>query len=142
MKTFLEKVVVVAGVAALSIFSLTATAEIKVVANATNHASVSIDDIADVYLGKLNTLPGGVKVVPFDQAEEVKNEFYKKVAKRDPAQLKAYWSRLIFTGKGQPPKELGSDAEVIRYVASNPEAIGYVSGNTPAKGVNVLLIVP
>ena len=141
--TLFHKHVVAALVFSMSaLASMTAAAEVKVIVNASVRASVNAQDIEDIFLGKENTLPGGIKVVPVDQAEEVRNEFYKKIAKKDPAQLKAYWSRLIFTGKGMPPKELASDAEVIRYVANNPDAIGYVSGNAQLRGVNVLLTAP
>lgn len=142
MKTLRNKAVAVFGISVLSLFSLAAAAEVKVIVNSSVRTTVTAQDVEDVFLGKKNNLPGGIKVVPVDQAEEVRNEFYKKVTKKDPAQLKAYWSRLIFTGKGMPPKELASDAEVIRYVANDPEAIGYVSGNAQLRGVTVLLTAP
>lgn len=142
MKHLYQKVVAACAVCVLSLFSLTATAEVKVIVNSSVRVTVTMQDIEDIFLGKQTTLPGGIKVAPVDQAEDIRNEFYKKIAKKDPAQLKAYWSRLIFTGKGMPPKELASDAEVIRYVANNPGAIGYVSGNAQLRGVNVVLTAP
>ena len=33
---------------------------------------------------------------------------------------------IAFTGKGTPPKELKSDADVKAFVAGDPKAIGYV----------------
>jgi hypothetical protein len=53
-------------------------------------------------------------------------QFYRKVTGQDLAQVKATWSRLIFTGRGLPPKEL-PDAEAIKKaVAADPKAIGYI----------------
>jgi len=139
MKTFSEKVAMVVGAMMLAVFSMAAMAEVKVIVNPSISVNATADDVANVFLAHVNTLPGGIKLIPYDQAEEIRNEFYNKIAKRDPAQLKAYWARMIFTGRGQPPKELASDAEVVRFVSSNPDAIGYVSGNAQLKGVKVLL---
>lgn len=122
-----------------------AIAEVKVVVNsAAADASITADQAADVFLGKVSSLPSGHKTVPVDQGEgsAPRNEFYDKVTKKDAAQLKAYWSRLIFTGKGQPPKELSDDAEVLQLVSSNPNIIGYVSGSANTSGVKVLFTAP
>ncbi len=119
-------------------------AEVKIVV----HSSVADDAVtsseaANVFLGKTKTLPSGHKTVPIDQeeGEEPRDEFYTKVTKKDASQLKAYWSRLIFTGKGQPPKAVLDDTEVLELVASNPNIIGYVSGDADTSGVKVLLTV-
>ena len=63
----------------------------------------------------------------------VREQFYSKVAGKQAAQVKAAWSRLVFSGKATPPKELGSSADVKKFVAANPDAIGYLqysSGST------------
>ena len=68
-------------------------------------ASIQNQIAANIFLGKSSLLPDGTKVIPIDQeeGEEPRDEFYQKVVKKDASQLNAYWSRLIFTGKGQPP---------------------------------------
>jgi ABC-type phosphate transport system substrate-binding protein len=78
-------------------------------------------------LGKKKDL-GGVSVVPIDQGEgnPARTDFYANVIKKSEAQLKSYWSRLIFTGKGQAPQVVGGDAEVKNMVANNPNIIGYI----------------
>jgi len=122
-----------------------AMAEVKVIANsAISDSGLSADTIADLFLGKTNSLPSGHKAVPIDQDEgaAARDEFYTKATKKDAAQLKAYWSRLIFTGKGQPPKSVADDAEVVKQVTSNPDAIGYISGAASSSGVKVLLTLP
>lgn len=127
------------------LFSGVSLAEVKVIANpAISDSGLSADAVADVFLGKTNNLPSGRKAVPMDQEEgaAVRDEFYTKATKKDAAQLKAYWSRLIFTGKGQPPKTVSDDADMVKQVAGNPDAIGYVSGGTSTAGVKVLLSLP
>jgi TonB family protein len=51
-----------------------------------------------------------------------------------------YYRTLVFTGRGFTPKALGSDAEVVAYVARTRGAIGYVSGAASAEGVRTLVI--
>jgi len=64
------------------------------------------------------------------------------VIKKDDSALKVYWSKLLFTGKAQPPDEIGDDAAVKKWVATNPDAIGYVDGKFVDSSVKVLLIIP
>jgi ABC-type phosphate transport system substrate-binding protein len=65
--------------------------------------------------------------------------FYSQVAGKSASQVKAAWSRLMFSGKGTPPKELGSSAEVKKMIASNPNAIGYIEKSAVDGSVKVLL---
>ncbi|MEJ6005213.1 hypothetical protein WG899_06625 [Paucibacter sp. AS339] len=86
------------------------------------------EQIANLFLGKVDSLPGSPVLTPIDQSEgkPTRSQFYKAVANRDEAQIKAYWSRIMFTGRAQAPRALGSDAEVKRLVAATPGAIGYI----------------
>ena len=45
---------------------------------------------------------------------------------------------LNLSGKGKPPKELGTDAEVLKHVAKNINAIGYVNAGSVDDSVKVL----
>ena len=90
-------------------------------------AAAGSGDVIKVFLGKKKAL-GGVSVVPVDQSEGAgaRTDFYSNVVKKSEAQLKSYWSRLIFTGKGQAPQVVGGDADVKGMVASNPNLLGYI----------------
>jgi hypothetical protein len=56
----------------------------------------------------------------------MRDDFYQKVAARTPALMKAYWAKMIFTGRGQPPRELPTSEAIRRQVANNPALIGYI----------------
>lgn len=106
-----------------------ARAEVVVVVSAKSGASaISAEQAADIFMGKTNTLPGAGTAVPVDQndASAVRDEFYQKVTGKNATQVKAYWAKQIFTGKGQPPKEVGDSAGVKALVAGNPNLIGYI----------------
>ena len=55
--------------------------------------------------------------------------------------MKAYWSKLVFTGKGTPPAELANEAAVLSHVAANPDAIGYVDAASVDGSVKVVLTI-
>ncbi len=97
--------------------------------------------VAQIYLAKSDALPDGRVAKPVDQAEgaSVRNEFYQKVAAKDAAQMKAYWSQLTFTGKAQPPKKVSGDAAVKAAVADNASAIGYIDSGAVDGSVKVVL---
>lgn len=128
-----------------TLLSVSSTAEVKIIAHSSvKDTSLSKEVAADIFLGKLENLPSGTKAIAIDQeiGEDVRDEFYQKIANKNAAQLKAYWSRLIFTGQGLPPKQVLDDDEVLELVSDNPNLIGYVSGDTDTMGTKVLLSVP
>jgi hypothetical protein len=52
---------------------------------------------------------------------------WKKWYKKKETELKQYWSRIVFTGKGVPPKLVGNDEAVVKMVSDNKNAIGIVN---------------
>lgn len=128
----------------LSFTALPAFAEIVVIVSAKSAATALTEQqAADVFLGKSSALPGGGQAVPVDQSESsaVREQFYTKVAGKTGAQMKAYWSKLIFTGKGQAPKDAGDSAAVKALVAGNPNIIGYIDKSAADATVKVLLTI-
>ncbi|MEO8523969.1 MAG: phosphate ABC transporter substrate-binding protein [Caldimonas sp.] len=95
--------------------------------------------IADIFLGKANRYPDGGPAVPIDLAEgsPARDEFYVKYAGKSPAQVKAHWSKIIFTGRGQPPQEAANTADLKKRVADSPGAIGYLESNLVDGSVKV-----
>jgi ABC-type phosphate transport system substrate-binding protein len=102
--------------------------------------ALSKDQVSDIFLGKLSHYPDGILAVPIDQQEGsgARDDFYRRLADKSPAQLKAYWSRIIFTGRGQPPGTVANDIEVKRRLAANPAAIGYIDSTLVDASVRVL----
>lgn len=118
-----------------------ARAEVVMVVSAKNPvAALSKSQAGDIFLGKLNRFPDGSPAVPIDQLEgtAARDEFYLKFTGKSPAQVKAHWSKIIFTGRGQPPAELANGAEVKKRIGENPSAIGYIEQNQVDGSVKVL----
>lgn len=130
------------SVCALTLAAASANAEIVVIVNPKNPAaSLSAEQVAALYLGNSSAFPDGGAAALADQPESagIRGTFYEKATGRSAAQAKATWARLTFTGKGTPPKELKSDADVKAFVASDPKAIGYVDASAVDDSVKAVL---
>jgi ABC-type phosphate transport system substrate-binding protein len=66
--------------------------------------------------------------------------FLKEYLGKSDTALQAFYRSLVFTGKASMPKILGSDAEVVAYVAKTKGAIGYVSPDASTAGVKTLQV--
>lgn len=111
-----------------------AQAQIAVVMNP-SAAPLSKDQVANIYLGRSFDL----KPVDLPESSPVREQFYKKATDRDLSQVKATWSRIVFTGKGQPPKEQADAAAVKKAVSADPKAIGYIEKSAVDASVKVVL---
>jgi ABC-type phosphate transport system substrate-binding protein len=111
-------------------------ADLVVVGNAAAGA-LTKDQVADIFLGKSQSS------TPLDQVDSapIRADFYKRTTGRDLAQVKALWSRLTFSGKGTPPKELADSAAVKKAVAADPKAVGYIDKSAVDASVKVLYTV-
>ena len=126
-------------VAALGAVALPASAEVVVIVSQKNPASRMFSEQASqFFLGKSNLFTP----VDLPESSAVRAEFYKKVADKDTAQVKALWSKLVFTGKATAPKEYASAAEVKKAVAADPKAIGYIEKSAVDESVKVILTLP
>jgi ABC-type phosphate transport system substrate-binding protein len=86
------------------------------------------EEVADVFLGKTTKFSNGAQAVPIDQAagSSQRDDFYAKATGRTAAQLKSYWAKQSFSGKGTAPKAVAGDDEVKKLIAANPNLIGYM----------------
>jgi len=100
--------------------------------------------LAKIYLGKLKKYSNGQRIKPVDLPKNSKEhiKFYKTVVKKSNSAVNRYWSKLKYTGKGKPPKELETAHDVMEWVANNEGAIGYIDGKYLNKSVKVVLILP
>jgi ABC-type phosphate transport system substrate-binding protein len=120
----------------------TSQAQVALVVGAKSTATaMTTEQAASLFLGKNDQIPGMGTALLLDQAEgsAVRETFYTKVVGKSASQVKAAWSRLVFSGKATPPKELANSAEVKKMVAANPNAVGYIDKGAVDASVKVLL---
>ena len=120
--------------------AFTAQADVVVIVNANNGASMDAKSIKRIFLGKEKKFSDGSESIPINQdaSRGPRQQFDSNVLGRSSSQISAYWSKQVFTGKGVPPKEVPSDAEVIEIVAKNPSAIGYIDSASVTDAVKVV----
>lgn len=132
------------SVASLVLWScLTAAAlgaNLQVIANPSVRASVvSSEELKGVFLATRTALSDGSHVNPVLLKSGVVHEiFVRQYVGKSNSALETYYRSLLFTGKGLIPKSLGSEKQVVQYVAKTKGAVGYVSTDTPISGVKVL----
>ncbi|MRV70199.1 phosphate ABC transporter substrate-binding protein [Duganella sp. FT92W] len=101
------------------------------------------DQVAGIFLAPGARFPHGGAAIALDQriGSKQRDLFYSQVAELSPEQLKEHWSRNIFTGRGQPPREVAGNASVRRQVAQNPALIGYIDRSALDRSVRAVLVV-
>jgi ABC-type phosphate transport system substrate-binding protein len=122
---------------AITFFS---NAAVVVVVHPSNDANLDAKSIKRIYLGKENKFSSGKIILPVNQVQksDVRGAFDEDILGRSSNQISAYWSKIIFTGKGVPPTELDNDAAVLAIVADNPNAIGYVNSASVSDAVKTI----
>jgi ABC-type phosphate transport system substrate-binding protein len=126
---------------ALTLLVKTVTADVVAVVSSTSTiTSLSNAQVTDIFLGKVSRFPNGTLAVPIDQVEgsAARDEFYATIAGKSPAQIKSLWAKIIFTGRGQPPKSVSNSIEVRKLLAANPQAIGYIERSSVDSSVKIL----
>ena len=127
------------GTLALSL-PLRAQEVVPVVSAKSPLTALNSEQVADIFLGKTSRFPDGSSAVPIDQGEDsaARERFYSQYTGKSPAQVKAHWAKIIFTGRGQPPRQATSTAEAKKLIAENPNAIGYIDASQVDNSVRVL----
>ena len=98
-----------------------ASAQVAVVM-APGASPLTKEQVANLYLGR----PAQLHLLDLPEGSATRDLFYKKAVERDAAQVKAVWSRIVFSGKGAPPNEVPDAAAVKKAVAADPKAVGYI----------------
>lgn len=146
MKTsFLQGMVRYMLFMALLVLSPSLYAEIMVVVGTkSNLATLTKNQVKDIFLGRLIALPNGSTATPVDLPENnpLREEFYTKVTHQTAAQVKAHWAKLYFTGRGQPPKEAPSSNEIKRILNTIPASIAYIERAALDASVKVVFTMP
>lgn len=128
--------------AALSYATFCGAAEYTIVVNGGNPVTqLTKSEAKNIFLGRKTTWANGrtIEVVVLDGGPAHK-AFCADVINKTPSQFSTFWKTALFTGTGTLPKSVVSDAEMVRFVKSNPLAIGYISSGTAPDGVKTVTI--
>ena len=121
----------------------TASAETVIIVNTENSVEkATTSEIANFYLGKMTQWKGGLKAVPVDQKKDTAagKAFLAKIVKMSESDFKNLWVEKMLSGGAEPPKVLGSDEAVLKFVLANKGALGYIDAANLKEGVKILEI--
>ena len=103
--------------------------------------NITSQSLKNLFLSKTRYLPDGSRAyVAEANINELKNDFYKDIAKKSELELRAYWATMIFSGNGKPPRQFQSSIEVCQYIKETPGSIAYVQRDSLLDGVKVLKV--
>lgn len=128
----------------LLISSATARADLLVVTG--SHSlldSLTEQEVRQLFSGHLRQLHG-LRLQPLDLplGNADRDHFYRQLMGRTPEQMRAYWTRLLFAGQGQPPREVSSLGELSSLVGTSSEYIGYLPADALRHDLKVLYRLP
>jgi ABC-type phosphate transport system substrate-binding protein len=108
-----------------------------------SETSLSAKQIKKIFMGKVKQTPSGQMVIAVDQPENssATAEFNQKIIKKNAARIKAYWTKMIMSGKGSKPKVLANDDAIKKWIANNADAIGYIDSGAVDNFVKVVFSV-
>ena len=101
--------------------------ELAVIVHPSRAAPLTPEALKRIYLKRQRFWGDGHAIVAINQevATPAREALTRLVFGDEAARLAAYWNEQYFHGV-LPPIILGSEEAVVRYVASRPDAIGYV----------------
>jgi ABC-type phosphate transport system substrate-binding protein len=115
-------------------------AAIVVIVNPRRSATLRVEDVAHIFLRKQRFWDDGSPIVPLNReaGSTLRETFSRRVLGVTSTALAAYWNEQYFLGT-MPPATLSSSEAVKRYVATDPNAIGYIDANVVDESVRVVL---
>ncbi|MCK6374525.1 MAG: hypothetical protein L6Q69_10505 [Zoogloea sp.] len=129
---------------AAALLPAVARAEIVIVTSQRSGAiELSREQAEKLYLGRATTLIDGTPVKLVDLPNgATRDDFYLKLTNKNPAQIVAYRSRLVFNGRATPPIEADNVGEARQWLTETPNLIGYLERTDITSGMRILLRLP
>ncbi len=92
------------------------------------NAALTRDTTRAIFAMRQRSWPDGqaVRVFVLPNNHPVHARFAKERLTVYPHQLQLAWDRMVFSGTGQAPSQVGSQIEMLERVATTPGALGYL----------------
>ena len=117
---------------------------VKVITHPSRAGKLTENDVRAVYLKKKLFWDDGRPIVPINReaGSAARELFSEKIFGRDSRRMATYWNQRYYEAGEFPPATLASEEAVIRFVAGNENAIGYVTATDVGDSVAVVLVLP
>lgn len=135
----LQRFLCAAWLLSLALLAAPAMAGVVVVAHANMH-KLDLPTLQRIYTGKVIEV-GGVSVSPINlrAGQALRQRFLNDYMQQTDDAYVAYWTVRRYVGKGVPPRELPTVADVISYVQTTPGAVAYLDEADVPASMNVVL---
>lgn len=102
---------------------------------------LSREDVAELFLGK-RKYSNDFPVTPIDSKDEkLRDRFYLEVTEMSNIRIKAYWSRIVFSGQGRPPRE-ASITEAGSRLINEPGTLTYLPADQVTPDMKIVFSIP
>ncbi len=104
-------------------------AELVVVVNARSGVAVmSRNEVINIFFGRNRQFFNGIEAQPVDLVDSHpdRGRFYSALVGKDLADINAYWSRQVFSGRLQSPPKMRTSEEALKWIVSQPGGIGFI----------------
>jgi ABC-type phosphate transport system substrate-binding protein len=100
-------------------------------------------EVRAIYLKQKRFWANGAPIVPINReaGSQARELFSQRLFGQDTRRAAAYWNQRYFEAGEFPPATLASDEAVLRFVAGNENAIGYVTRDDVPDAVTVVLVL-
>ncbi|MFV1982707.1 MAG: hypothetical protein ACC657_04140 [Thiohalomonadales bacterium] len=126
------------------IFSSDSYADIIIITNENSPINeISETKLKKLWLGKTKKIKsiGRIYIIDLPENNTETRIFYKNIINKKPKQVKAYWAKISFIGKGFPPKVVEDDSAVIKWVLEKNNRIGYINSKSKTKNIKILYTI-
>lgn len=139
MNKYIQALLRCAGMCLLMLCLSPAMAGVVVVAHPNVH-KLDQATVQRIYTGKVIEV-GGVSVAPVNarSGQALRQRFLNDYLQQTDDAYVAYWTVRRYVGKGVPPREFATVAEVISFLQTTPGAVAYLDEADVPSSMNVVL---
>ena len=102
-------------------------------------ARLDVATIQKIFTGRISEVDGfPITAINASVGSSSRTRFLHFFLSQDEDKYIAYWTVRRYIGKGVPPKEFATSADIISFVQSTPGAIGYIDETELKPGLNVV----
>jgi ABC-type phosphate transport system substrate-binding protein len=114
---------------------------IRVIVHPTRAGGLTVAEVRAIFLKEQRLWSDGQPIVPVNReaGSAAREAFSRRVFGRGSRQMASYWNRRYFDDGDFPPATLASEEAVLRFVAANVNAVGYVVAAEISDAVVVIL---
>ncbi len=103
--------------------------------------TISKETLQRIFLGQQTTWDDGTKIkfaiLKLDKNDDI---FLREYLYYTSTRFLRHWRSQVFSGKGEMPPNLKSDEEMLKFIADNSGAIGFVTSGADTSSVKPLTV--